>query len=58
MVTPVQALQDKVRPLAKAATMVPSVAVRADPWAGVTAFARNLPSLLQVHLPPAGHKTL
>ena len=47
----VQALQDKVRPLAKAATMVPSVAVRADGWAGLTALARNLPSLIQVACP-------
>ena len=48
LLVPVQALQEKVRPLAKAATMVPAVSVRADPWVGMTAFARNLGSLVQV----------
>ena len=37
-----------MQPLAAAATALPSLALRADPAAAVTAFARYLPQLLKV----------
>ena len=43
-----RALQDVMRPLSRAATMLPPAAVRADPAVALTALARFLPSLLQV----------
>ena len=39
-------LQKLMRPLAKAATAVPPIAIRADPGVAVTAVARYLPRLL------------
>ena len=39
-------LQELMRPLAKAATAVPPIAIRADPGVALTAVARYLPKLL------------
>ena len=39
-------LQKLMKPLAKAATAVPPIAIRADPGVALTAVARYLPSLL------------
>ena len=39
-------LQKMMRPLAKAATAVPPIAIRADPGVALTAVARYLPKLL------------
>lgn len=38
-----------MRPLAKAATLLPPTAFRADPLVAFTAFGRYIPYLLQVH---------
>ena len=54
-----QALQELMQPLSKAATMLPPAAIRADPGVALTAIARFLPSLAQVnHLPCITHKML
>jgi len=45
---PVQKLQEVMRPLAKAATLLPPAAFRADPLVALTAFARYIPYLVQV----------
>lgn len=39
--------QTVMRPLAKASTMMPPAAFRADPGVLITAFARYLPSILE-----------
>ena len=43
-----QELQRVMRPLAQAATALPPVAMRADPFVAVTALGRYLPQMLQV----------
>ena len=43
-----QELQRVMKPLAKAATLLPPAAFRADPLVALTAFARYIPQLLQV----------
>ena len=40
-----------MKPLGKAATLLPPAAFRADPLVAFTAFARYIPYLLQVHVP-------
>ena len=42
-----------MKPLGKAATLLPPAAFRADPLVAFTAFARYIPYLLQVHILPA-----
>ena len=44
----VQELQRVMKPLAKAATLLPPAAFRADPLVALTAFGRYIPYLLQV----------
>lgn len=36
-----------MKPLAKAATALPPMAIRADPFVAITALARYLPTLIQ-----------
>ena len=43
-----QELQRVMKPLAKAATLLPPAAFRGDPLVALTAFARYIPHLLQV----------
>ena len=42
-----QELQRVMKPLSQAATALPPMAMRADPFVAVTALARYLPSLVQ-----------
>lgn len=41
-----------MKPLGKAATLLPPAAFRADPLVALTAFARYIPHLLQVSTSP------
>ena len=43
-----QELQRVMKPLARAATLLPPAALRADPGVALTAFARYAPALLTV----------
>jgi hypothetical protein len=44
-----------MKPLAKAATLLPPTAFRADPAVALTAFARYLPHLVQVETLPTSN---
>ena len=46
-----------MKPLARAAALLPPVALRADPLVGITAGARYLLSLLQAFHPPSGERS-